>query len=77
MVIAQMGINLVIVEGRIIRVTFNFNLHGKAQNAQFHIQFIRQKSCANETTEILQHLFEIFALEFLIVMMLMSSTQNI
>jgi len=40
MVIAQMGINVVIVEGRIIRVTVNFNLHGKAQSAHFHIQFI-------------------------------------
>jgi hypothetical protein len=40
MVIAQMGIIVVIVTGRIIRVTFNFNLHGKTQNVQFSIKDI-------------------------------------
>jgi hypothetical protein len=41
------------------------------------IQSTRQKSCAHETTWILQHLFENFTLKFLIAMMLMPSTQDI
>jgi hypothetical protein len=34
MVIAQMRIVVVNVKGRTIHATFNFNLHGKSQNAQ-------------------------------------------
>jgi hypothetical protein len=34
MVVAQMGIVVVNVEGRTIHATFNFNLHGKSLNAQ-------------------------------------------
>ncbi len=34
MVIAQMGIAIINVEGWTIHATFNFNLHGKPQNAQ-------------------------------------------
>jgi hypothetical protein len=40
MVIAQMRITIVIVEGQIINVTFNLNFHGKTQSAQFPIKDI-------------------------------------